>query len=358
MADYCVIQNSLKTTYVFRRNYLVELIAKKNKVTVLAPNDCEDSKIKLRDLGVVIPYVPSNNFAYTYLIMNLRILYLRLFKNNTYICHFISTYALTFITLLPFNKKLVVSIEGLGSFFTERRLARKVIRYLITRNNVVRVFCNNDERQSLGKPKDFVMGGIGVELASFEQSEGQSNNLIYVGRLIKDKGIYDVISVFRKLRERGVKLTLTVVGDVYKDNPSSISAGDIESLKSEFSDSILFTGYVPDVSNHYSHSDLLLLPSKREGFPVCVMEANASGIPALVYDVPGCSDAVLNNVNGYRFDKNNFLSIVSKIEFLYENPIILKELKRTSRAYALENFSISNKTFSFLNEIETRLKKV
>ena len=86
------------------------------------------------------------------------------------------------------------------------------------------------------------------------------------------------------------------------------------------------------------------------------MEANASAIPALVYDVPGCSDAVLNNINGYKFNYNDVTTIVKKIEFLYENVFILKELKKSSRSYAIKNFSISKKTTVFLNELERRIK--
>lgn len=356
MTKYCVIQNSLKTTYVFRRDYLVKMVSEGFNVCVLAPNDCEESKRKLNELGVEVLKVPSNGFLFGFIIMNFWILYLRLFKDKFFICHFISTFTLTFLTLVPFNKKLVVSIEGLGSFFTNHPTLLKVLRFIITRKTVTRIFCNKDERQRIGIPTDYVTGGIGVNLNDFKASMAETYNLIYVGRLIKDKGIYDVINIFRMLRERGLELTLTLVGDIYKDNPSSITYGDIKTLKKEFSDCIVFTGYVTDVRSYYSNSDLLLLPSKREGFPVCVMEANSSSVPAIVYDVPGCSDAVSNDTNGYIFSYGDVTAIVTKIESLYRNINSLRSLKSSSRAYAVKNFSVSEKTTLFLNEIERHTK--
>ena len=356
MTDYCVIQNSIKTVFIFRRNYLTRLIAEGNKVCVLAPNDCSESKELLIQLGVEVINVPSKGFVFSFIVINMWILYFRFFKNKLFICHFISTFTLTFFTLIPFNKKLVVSIEGLGSFFIKHKYLLAILRRIIIRKNIVRFFCNSNERLCLGLSSDFITGGIGVDLNAFDLSLKETFNLIYVGRLIKDKGVFDVIKVFRKLRARGLDLKLTLVGDIYKGNPSSITENDICLLKNEFSDNIIFTGYVTDVAKYYEISDLLLLPSKREGFPVCVMEANSSAVPAIVYDVPGCSDAVLNDINGYKFCSDDIDAMVERIEFLYANVSSLQNLKSSSRKYAIDNFSVSQKTTLFLNEIKRRIK--
>ena len=339
--------------------YIRELLADGFEVIVVAPNDCAHSEKKLQAVGAKVHRIPSINSKKDYfkviLLMNLLILKYR-GKDTVFICHFITTFILTYFTLIPFNSKCLVYIEGLGTLFSKKGSLQSFLKFLLVKNSVTRVFCNNDERAVVGLPDDHVSGGIGVDLSYFNTPKTFNNdrgfNLLYVGRLIEDKGVLDVIATLRHLIKKGKKVTLSLVGDIYTNNPTSLSNQDVLILKQEFGEAINFVGFSQNVKQWYEMSDILLLPSKREGFPVCVMEANAMGLPAVCYEVPGCSDAVKSGVNGYlvkAFDVDEYANVVEKVL----DPDFLKKISKTSAVYAQENFDSRLKSSQLVKIIKS-----
>lgn len=354
-----ILQNSIKTTFIFRIDYIKKLLEEGIEVIVIAPNDCAYSEKKLKTAGVKVHRIPSINVKKDYfkviLLMNFFILKYR-GKNTIFVCHFITTFIITYFTLIPFNSKCIVYIEGLGSLFSNRGKWQSFLKLLLISNRVKRVFCNHDERRVIGLPNDLVSGGIGVDLSYFNTlnkfMHNSTYNLLYVGRLIEDKGVLDVIDTLRYLINRNINVTLNLVGDVYTNNPTSLSKQDILSFKKEFGDCINFVGFSQNVKQWYERADLLLLPSRREGFPVCVMEANAMGLPAICYNVPGCSDAIKIGINGYlaeAFDCNEYASLVKKAL----DPRILNKISKTSVIYAQEHFDSKLKSFEFVQLIKS-----
>lgn len=354
-----IVQNSVKTTFLFRITYIKRLLAEGFEVIIVAPNDCEYSEKKLKKIGAKVHKVPSINTKKDYLtvvvLMNVLILKYR-FKNSIFICHFVTTFIITYFSLVPFNSKCIVYVEGLGTLFSKKSKFQLLLKFLLVKSRATRVFCNNDERAIVGLPNDIVSGGIGIELSYFNSPKLFRNeevfNLLYVGRLIEDKGVLDVIYVLRHLIKKGKPVILNLVGDIYPNNPSSLSKQDILSLKNEFGEAINFVGFSQNVKQWYEISDLLLLPSRREGFPVCVMEANAMGVPAVCYDVPGCSDAISTDVNGYlvtAFDCNEYANLVEKALEVSS----LEKISKTSVAYAHENFDSREKSLAFVQLIKS-----
>lgn len=345
----------MRTTYSFRYVYITELL-KEGRVTIIAPNDDDIAFEKLYDLGVDIKRVPALGISnsskiMTLLWMNYYVLLERR-MNATFICHFLVTFLMCFPTLIPFNKKCVVYVEGLGSMFSKQTVYRKILRFLLLRPKLVRLFCNEDERHILGYPNDKVTGGIGVDLEKFhkkgeKQKKSSHYNLLYVGRLIEDKGVKDAIEVFRVLLNKGKDVSLSLVGDIYLSNPTSLNRSDIESLKFEFGEKINFPGYSENIAEWYDSSDILLLPSFREGFPVCVMEASAFGIPSFGYEVPGMLDAVKNNINGVLVSYRDVDALVAAVE-QYLNLDALKTIHSSSRCFAKSNFCQESKALDIV----------
>ncbi len=344
---------------MFRVDYINSLLNKGFDVIVIAPNDCNYSRRSLEVLGVKIHYIPSikKKVDYVKVIfwMNYYILRYR-GRTSVFICHFISTFIISYFSLIPFNSRCIIYIEGLGSVFSKNAYLQFLLRLFLVNNNVKRVFCNHDEKNILGKSDDFVSGGIGVDLNYFTFTDRSDNKpvyeLLYVGRLIEDKGIWDVIYTLRYLRNENLNVTLNLVGDIYPNNPTSLCHNDILKLKKEFGSCINFVGFTQNVREWYEKSDVLLLPSKREGFPVCVMEANATGLPAICYDVPGCCDAIKVGVNGYLVEpcnRDKYASTVARA--LIENR--LSSMNRTSSDYANENFNKNSKSLEFVKLIKS-----
>ena len=118
---------------------------------------------------------------------------------------------------------------------------------------------------------------------------------IFVGRLVKEKGINELVRAFERINSELPNTTLLFVGpfeqdlDPLDDNVLKI----IESHKK-----IITTGYQADVRPYFAISDALAFPSYREGFPNVVMQANAMNLPVIVSDINGCNEIVTNKVNG------------------------------------------------------------
>lgn len=359
MNDICIIQNSLKTTYIFRKAYIKHFIESGRKVYIIAPNDCALSKEKLQKLGaeVLAPKISDNGqlSIFGLAVFNWYILRFRLsHRNVSYLVFFVTTFIFSFFSLALFNRCYLLSIEGLGTFFSKRYFAQKVLRFLLKHFTTIRLFCNRDERTRIGQPNDTITNGIGIDLSIFtSHSSPDSNSLtmIYVGRLIEDKGITDAVTILERALALKLKVTLKVIGDHYPNNPTSLTKENIADIKSKFGSHIQFLGFVESIESIYENSDVLLLPSIREGFPVCVMEASASGIPTLTYRVPGCIDAVKDGVNGFITDFKDIDKMVSLIRTLYEKPSLRKKLKESCRDYARNNFDINDKVKLFESEI-------
>ncbi|CAH6891761.1 Glycosyltransferase [Vibrio chagasii] len=361
MNKLVVIQNSIKTTCLFRAKYIGSFLGKEGKVVVIAPNDCQASYDKLVAMGCEVPNIlaPTNivrRLAAVFL-MNIHILQQRFSgEGKLFVCHFLVTYLSTFFSIVPLNKKVFLSIEGLGSLYKENSLLIRLIIKIINRKNVVRIFCNSNERELVGQPDDWVAGGIGVDIDSFlsqakrVEESPSSFTLLYVGRLIGDKGAYDAISVFKTLCQHRDDVNLVMVGDIYPNNPSSFSNDDISKLKKEFGERLTFAGYVNDPRAWYDKADVLLLPSRREGFPVCVMEASAMGVPSICFKVPGCEDAIQDNANGYLAPFGDIQAMAALTEHALV-PDNLVKLRLSSREYACHHFSDKDKSSAFLSYI-------
>ncbi|MEZ9674763.1 glycosyltransferase [Vibrio breoganii] len=352
--DICIVQNSLKTLYGFRVNYIKKLLEKGINVSVIAPIDCDESYNELKKIGVNIIEIPryGSFFSKIKLILCMNYAIFTYARTKIIIVHFISTFYIS-LPALFFVKKVVVSIEGIGSLLLRYQILRKISKLALSRRNFKRLFCNEDERDLLGCEGDKVTGGIGINLLEFngldiEKTDGF--NMIYVGRLIKDKGILDAIEVLRLLLSKGSDFRLTIVGDIYPNNPSSINVESKRQFEREFGDKIVFLGHVKDVSNYINQSDALILPSRREGFPVCVMEASACGVPSICYDVPGCRDAVKENINGWLIKP---FSIPDMAETLYKYHCLnnSSNMKVTCRELAELAFDVDSKSEAFISEV-------
>lgn len=352
-----IVQNSVKTCLLFRKDYIENLISDGHSVKVLAPKDDDLSLVELNNLGVdVVGVKPSTNKIMTFfnlILFNLNFLK-HGYKSDKICCHFLVTLVFLFFVAPIYSFKTIVFVEGLGSFFGDNIYFCKFIKYYLKSFRFKRVFCNSDERMRIGTKNDMVLGGIGINTEYFMPLEKSLHrnygSMLYVGRILKDKGFGDAISSLKIMLNSGMDIRLNVAGSIYPSNPSSLTEDDVTDLKLEFGDNIKFHGYVRDTRDLYRGADVLLLPSKREGFPVCVMEASSVGIPSIVYDVPGSSDAIAHMINGI-IVKNLSSSEYSEVveDFFRFNKY--KFNYKIIRKYAVDNFDIKNKSQMILSII-------
>ncbi|MFK7861167.1 MAG: glycosyltransferase [Granulosicoccus sp.] len=311
------MQNSIRTLLIFRLEYIEALISKGHDVHCIAPIDDILAAQTLEQIGATVSPIPARSLIRNSLAMNRH--HRRLYRASKgqlrTITHFLTTVVMTFPSLLFSRHRNLVVIEGLGSFLHSKKFVQPIFRIILQAVATQSIFMNRFEKAKIGTDKNIVLNGIGVPLDDFVQltpssrKTGESIKLLYVGRLIADKGVHDVIDVFSSLHQQGKDYKLHLVGDVYPNNPSSLTNKQIEEITSRFGDAITFHGFQRNIIDYYRNCDVLLLLSKHEGFPVVVMEANACGIPVVAYDVPGCNEAVSQGVNGFLVDYGDTHSV-------------------------------------------------
>jgi glycosyltransferase involved in cell wall biosynthesis len=204
-------------------------------------------------------------------------------------------------------------ITGLGyTFLGQDRWRRRVLRravstgFRIALAGADHVFVQNaDDLRDLdaagalprGVPRTIVRGsGVDVEHWAPAPVPDGPPVFVFVGRLLREKGIDDFVEMARRVRAKHPDARFVAVGSV-DPNPASVSARDLASWKA---DGIIdYRGEIPDVRPLLASCHALVLPSYREGTPRSVLEAMAVGRPVIVSDVPGCRDTIVDGEHGF-----------------------------------------------------------
>lgn len=140
----------------------------------------------------------------------------------------------------------------------------------------------------------------------------------FVGRIVPDKGIVCLLDAFDILRRRcSVRVSLFIVGE-YENVRESVS--DDTRRRIEQDKSIVSCGRTDDIVSCYYAMDLLVLPSRREGFNYALIEAAACGLPTITTRATGCVDAVVEGETGYIVDVDDAQRLADAMQKLVENP--------------------------------------
>lgn len=158
---------------------------------------------------------------------------------------------------------------------------------------------------------------------------------IFVGRLVGDKGINELIKAFEIIQSIHQTCNLILVGD---------SEPHLDPLKHETlriiqtNDNIISVGFQLDVRPFYAISDCLVLPSYREGFPNVILQSGAMGLPCIATDINGCNEIIHDGLNGFLIPVKNVTAIVDKMSELLENKVMYQILQKNARAMIKNRF--------------------
>jgi len=158
---------------------------------------------------------------------------------------------------------------------------------------------------------------------------------VYVGRLVKDKGINELISAFGKLSLENENCKLILVGVFEKDLDPLLPKTESEINTNP---NIIFAGWQNDVRPYFAISDVLVFPSYREGFPNVVMQAGAMGLPSIVTDINGCNEIVSENVNGTIIPVKNPEALYTSMKKFMMNKDYSNQLSKSARTIICENY--------------------
>ena len=182
---------------------------------------------------------------------------------------------------------------------------------------------------------------------------------VFVGRIVSDKGINELIKAFSELQAAGnnepVGIKLLLVGGLENDldplNPETLA--EINQNKD-----IISVGFQQDVRSFFAIADALVFPSYREGFPNVVMQAGAMGLPSIVSDINGCNEIIIEGENGLIIPSKNVEKLKEKMLTLAKDKNLYTKLKGNSRRMIENRYEQSVVWNALLEEYEGLLQSV
>lgn len=192
----------------------------------------------------------------------------------------------------------------------------------------------------------------GEETRRFHGIPPEARVIGYVGRIVRDKGVEDLLEAWPRLREGFPDLHLLVVGDFEPQDPISTEAE--RTLRTD--PRIHLTGNVDSVAPLYMAMNIVTLPSYREGFPTVPLEAAAMERPLVGTRVTGCLDAVLDEVTGTLVPARNPGRLGDALQFYLDHPDIGSRHGRAGRRRVLRDFQPEQVWEAFEGEYRRLLK--
>lgn len=158
---------------------------------------------------------------------------------------------------------------------------------------------------------------------------------VFVGRLVGDKGVNELVEAFDRLSKEYLDVRLSLVGP-REEELDAIK--DITSKRINANQRIIEYGRQSDVRPFLAASDVFVLPSYREGFPNVVLEALSMNLPCIVSDVNGATDAVQNGENGLIIPKRDTASLYEAMKKLYIEAGVRHSMAKKARRLVKERF--------------------
>lgn len=244
-----------------------------------------------------------------------------------------------------------IGFYGLPSQSIKDKFAKAVMTNLYNlgkEKKDIFVFQNNDDvkffqQKGILKKKEAykITPGSGINLEKFPFSEPviKPIQFIYVGRLIKAKGIQNFVEAAEQIKAKYKETKFIALGGIDQNNPNAISETEMKRLQDK--GIVHFTGRVNNVIDYVKASSVFVLPSMyREGIPRSILEALSIGRAIITTDNVGCRETVEKGFNGILVEKNNTPELVEAMEFFCESPNKINEYGKNSRQLAEEKFNV------------------
>lgn len=192
------------------------------------------------------------------------------------------------------------------------------------------------------KPLRIIGNGsiCGVDMAYFDRTEAVMKQAVayreegcftfcFVGRIVRDKGINELVSAFVRLHEKYPQVRLLLVGPFEKKLDPVLPETE-KAIQNH--PAIRFMGFQSDVRPFLVASDALVLPSYREGFPNVVLQVGAMGLPSIVTDINGCNEIIIPNENGVIIPSKDEEALYQAMENFLFYPEEIQRMAKKARS--------------------------
>lgn len=245
------------------------------------------------------------------------------------------------------NRNAIFLLCGMGTLFSSDRplfralrpLVKLFFRFLFSGRNSRVIVQNHDDLRYVTEELDAhdaaVMPGCGADPAKFsfaEKPPKRDRKVILVpARIIIEKGIFEAAEASRILSDRGIAHEMRFSSSIDRGNPMSLTDDDLAELTAR-TPTVAFIGFQPDMAPVYADSDVICLPSYREGLPTALIEASACGLPIVTTDVQGCREIVTDGFNGLIVPPRDALALADALQRLLTDESLSDRLRRNGHA--------------------------
>lgn len=231
------------------------------------------------------------------------------------------------------------NITGLGTAFQSQGMLRKLVTFLyrtaLKKAKVV-FFENSGNRQVfldeniVAEEKTCLLSGAGVNLEHYAYvpyPEAGTTRFLFVGRVMKEKGIEELFAAMERLRNEGADCCLDVLGGYEENYAETIRRCEEQGW-------LHYHGYVTDVRPYIERAHCFVLPSYHEGMANTNLECAAMGRPVITSNIPGCKEAVQEGVSGLLCEPKDSDSLYEAMKrFLNLPPETRAQMGREGRSH-------------------------
>jgi len=248
---------------------------------------------------------------------------------------------------------VVNALAGLGFIFVAQGWKAKILRQLIvfayrsafSAKNTIGIFQNPEDlnlfidARIVKAEKAALIRGSGVDAVRFTPLPEQTSipTIVLASRMLWDKGVGEFVDAARILKKDGFKCRMILIGNPDPENPASIPE---EILNGWHSEGIVeWWGHREDMPEVFAQSNIVVLPSYREGLPKVLLEAASCGRAIVATDVPGCREIVRHNENGLLVPPHDSKSLADALKSLIGNPELRARMGTRGREIVEAEFS-------------------
>jgi glycosyltransferase involved in cell wall biosynthesis len=258
-----------------------------------------------------------------------------------------------FLIKLAKLKKIKTITHVHGGYHLMSKNSNLLIKYLVknilNNSNVIIVLSYIEKNNIIKKfnyKKDIIVlpNCVNTEIIYIKKKKTEKLNILYVGRLDKEKGLFDIVQALSKIDD--IDFCFLICG-----------AGPLEDEILKMCDNYIngkysFEGIVSggEKNDIFSDSDIFILPSYYEGLPMSLLETMSAGVVPIVTNVGSISTVVDDGLDGIFIDKNSPEQIADKIRLLYNDRELLKRMSENARNKIIKNYGVEN-YLKKLNEI-------
>lgn len=257
------------------------------------------------------------------------------------------------------NIPYYTTITGLGSAFQKENLQKKFIVFLyrLGLKKVKKVFFQNETNKNIiisnkitSEEKSILVPGSGVNTEHFVYMDYPEDfdklNFLFIGRIMKEKGVDELLYCIEKLNEKYNNLSFSFVGN-YEDNYKD-KIEDFQNRKL-----IDYYGYQIDVRSFIEKANCIVIPSYHEGLCNVLLEASACGRPVIATDIPGCRETLIDEETGLlckvKDTKSLYNSCIKFINLSYEEK---KQMGINAREFVKNNFDRKTVVKEYIKTIQ------